>query len=66
MREIRKSALSSSIGDKLSQLRMSETERAEALAALRNAEYVSDVLVGIYMSVRHALTRLSPKPGLGA
>jgi len=66
MREIRKLALSSGIAEKLSQLRMSESERAEALAALRNAEYVSNVLVGAYMSVRQLLARLSLKPGLGA
>lgn len=66
MKEIRKSALSSSIADKLGQLRMSNAERSQALAVLRNAEYVSDVLVSVCASVRQALTRLSPKHGLGA
>ena len=66
MREIRKSVLSSDIADKLSKLRMSESERAEALAALHSAEYVSDVLVGTYDALRLALARLSLKPGLRA
>ena len=66
MREIRKPVVSSPIADKLGQLNLSPRERNEALAALRIAEDVADVLVRAILSVRHALARLTPKPGLGA
>ena len=60
------SSKSSMIVEKLNNMRLSEAERQEALAALQVAEYVVNVFMRAGEGIHHLLSRLFLKPGLGS
>jgi len=60
------SSKSSMIVEKLDNVRMSEAERQEALAALQVAEHVVDVFMWAGAELHHLISRLFLKPTLGS
>lgn len=61
-----KSNKSSIIVEKLDTMRLSATERAEALAALAMAERMVDGFASVCAAAQRLLARAFLKPGLGA
>jgi hypothetical protein len=60
------SSKSSMIVEKLNNMRLSEAERQEALAALQAAEHVVDVFMWAGEEIHQLFARLFLKPGLGS